>query len=226
MKKKVYLVTSTRCKTLEEFQKRPLAKSLDKLYKLYDRDEFDFHIIKDNQEGLSKAYNKFITEEYKDCIVLFIHDDVIIRDLFLVEHLRKSPYVVTGLAGTQTVSSKAEKAAWHLMGDPKSFVGEVAHIKDNKIWTTAFGPTQGRAKIVDGVFVAVNIEQILNTSARFNEVFNWHHYDMAFCLECVKNNVSIGVIPISIIHYGLGDSMLSADWEESSKRFKDVYCKL
>lgn len=226
MKKKVLLVTSTRCKTLEEFAKKPISKSLKKLCEYYDKSEFDFHVIKDNTEGLSKKYNEFLTEEYKDCIVVFVHDDAIIRDIFFLDHVRKSPYTVTGLAGTTKINKNAEKTAWHLMTPTREdMVGEVAHIKDNQIWTTIFGPTQSPAVIIDGVFIAVNVEELLKTPARFNEEFNWHHYDMAFCLECVKHNIRIGVMPIAIIHYGLGDSMISTEWENSSKKFKEVYLK-
>jgi hypothetical protein len=224
--KRVYLVTASKAKTEEEFQKRPIYKSLKKLYNMYDRWEFEFEVVKDNKEGLSTVYNRYLTEEHKNDIVLFVHDDVIINDLFLVEHLRKSPYVVTGLAGTKKYNKSVEKTAWHLMSTSREdFLGEVAHTKEGAIWTTVFGPTQGRCKLIDGVFIAVNVEEVLKTNARFNEAFNWHHYDIAFCLECETHNVSVGVLPISIIHYGLGDSMLTQDWEESNKRFKGYYCK-
>jgi len=33
------------------------------------------------------------------------------------------------------------------------------------------------------------------------------------------------VLPIRVIHYGLGDSMLTTEWEEANVRFKQSYCK-
>lgn len=224
--KRVYLVTATKAKTEEEFQKRPIYKSLKKLYDLYTRDQFDFTVIKDNKEGLSTVYNRFLSEEYKDDIVLFVHDDVIINCMFLVEHLNKSPFAVTGLAGTKRYNKNVEKCAWHLMSvHPSDLVGEVAHINNGDIFTTRFGgPIPSQCKLVDGVFIAVNVEEVLKTSARFQEAFNFHFYDIAFCLECEKANLSVGVMPIPIIHYGLGDSMLTQDWEDTNKKFKEVYC--
>ena len=222
--KQVLLVTATKAKTEEEFKKRPIYKSLKKFYDLYSRKEFEFIVVKDNTEGLSTVYNKYITDDNSDKIVLFVHDDLIIDTLFLVEHLNKSPYTVTGLAGTKSLDLKAEKTAWHLMAERKDFLGEVRHIRDNNVWCTSFGPTVGQVAALDGLFLAVNVEQILTTGARFNEVFNFHHYDLSFAMECKKHNVTMGVLPINVIHYGLGDSMLTQDWEDSNKKFKGVYC--
>ena len=223
MPKRIFLVTATKAKTEEEFKKRPIAKSLEKLCNIYDLTQFDFHVEKNNKNGLSSVYNKFLTEEHKNDIVLFVHDDVIISDLFLVEHLRKSPYTVTGLAGTTSYNIASQKCAWHLMSKREDWRGEVRHIKDNNIWTSVFGRTPSNASLIDGLFIAVNIENILKTQARFNEQFKFHCYDLAFCIECERNNVSCGVLPISVIHYGLGDSMLTKEWEEANLKFKEVY---
>jgi hypothetical protein len=223
--KRIYLVTATKAKTEEDFKKRPIYKSLEKLYHLYTRDEFEFEVIKDNKEGLSTVYNRYITEKYKDDIVLFVHDDVIIPDMFLVDHLRKSPYTVTGLAGSALINLQTDKCAWHLMSQREHLRGEVRHInKDGVIWTTVFGSTIGSVVVIDGLFIAVNVEKILKTKVRFNEEFKFHHYDLAFCQECVNNNVSVGVLPIDAIHFGLGDSMLTQDWENSNKKFIEKYC--
>lgn len=221
--KKVVLVTCTQAKTEQEFKQRPIFKSIEKLSLIYDLKQFDFAILKDNQKGLSEVYNSFIkSPEYLKDILLFIHDDVEIKDTFLVETLNESPYVVTGLAGTK-VANLSAPSAWHLMGDRQHFVGEVMHIKDNNIWTTVFGTTQSRALLIDGLFIAINVEQIINTQARFNETFKFHHYDLSFCLECNKHKVPVGVMPISVVHHGLGDSMNTEEWRQSAEEFKKLY---
>jgi hypothetical protein len=216
--KKVIAVICTLSKTLEEFEKKPVFKSLEKLHKLYS--DFDVRIIKDNKKGLSEVYNSFLTEKYKDSILLFIHDDLEINDLFLLEKLNDSPYVVTGLAGSKTCDLSKDKIAWHLCCQRNEMLGEVSHKKDDFIWTTVFGPSKGRALIIDGLFIAINVEEILKTEARFDENFKFHHYDMAFCLSCNKNKVKVGVLPISVVHYGLGDSMMTDEWEKSNILFK------
>lgn len=219
--KPVLLVTCTRDNTL---QKRPLFRSIEQLKKLYPETLFKTHIITNNKTGLSKNYNEFLTEKYKNYIVVFCHDDIVIDTLYLVEFLNKSPYTVTGLAGTTnfTINSQTPPA-WHLMSKQESYVGEVKHIKDSIVWTTVFGKTTSSAKLIDGLFIAVNVEKILSTKARFNENYAFHHYDIAFCLECLKEQTSIGVMPINVIHYGLGDSMLSSDWTISASKFINDY---
>lgn len=222
--KKIHIVSCTRVKTQEEFQKKPLGKSLKKLNVLYTPEQLTSTIIFDNKQGLSTVYNSFLSEKYKDSYVVFCHDDLIIDTLYLYEHLNKTPYTVTGLAGANRFKTDSNlPPAWHLMSDPKSYVGEVKHIKDGIIFTTVFGSTLSNAKVVDGLFIAIDVEKIIKTKARFNERFQFHHYDLAFCLECLTNNITIGVMPINVIHYGLGDSMLTQEWENSAKSFSKVY---
>jgi hypothetical protein len=221
--KKIIAVICTLSKTVDEFKERPIYKTLEKLHKLYSESEFDVRIIKDNKKGLSEVYNSYITEEYKNNILVFMHDDIEINDLFLIEKLNESPYVVTGLAGSKTCDLSKDKLAWHLCCKKEDMMGEVAHKKNNFIWTSVFGPTIGRVLIIDGLFISINVEEILKTNARFNEKFKFHHYDMAFCLNCNKQKVKVGVLPITVVHHGLGDSMLTQDWENSNIIFKKEY---
>jgi hypothetical protein len=84
--KKVVLITCTRIKNMEDFKNRPIFKSIEKLTNLYSLKEFDFKICSDNKTGLSEVYNSFINnKEHVNDILLFVHDDVTIKDLFLVE---------------------------------------------------------------------------------------------------------------------------------------------
>jgi len=221
--KKVVLITCTRIKNMEDFKNRPIFKSIEKLTNLYSLKEFDFKICSDNKIGLSEVYNSYINnKEHINDILLFVHDDVTIKDLFLVETLNKSPYAVTGLAGTKTANLNAPPA-WHLMSDKLDYVGEVMHTKEDTTWTTVFGSTKTRTLLIDGLFISINVEKIINTKARFNEKFKFHHYDLAFCFECNKSKVPVGVMPISVEHYGMGDSMHSQDWINSSNEFKKEY---
>lgn len=223
--KNIHIVSCTRAKNQNEFEKRPLGKSLKKIKKLYTTEQITSTIVYDNKRGLSENYNEFLTAKYKDSIVLFVHDDVILDTVFLYEHLNKSPFVVTGLAGARDFKrlQNDTQPAWHLMTERESYHGEVKHLHNDIIYTTVFGKTFGSVSVIDGVFIAVNVEKILNTKARFNETYNFHHYDIAFCIECLKEKVTIGVMPINIIHYGLGDSMLTQEWVNSSKIFLNEY---
>jgi hypothetical protein len=223
--KQVYIVTCTKVKTKEEFAKRPLGKSLSKLEKIYSSNQLSYTVVYNNKEGLSVVYNRFLNNvEHEDKIIVFCHDDLILDTIFLCEHLNKSPYAVTGLAGACIFKNESNvPPAWHLMTERDSWFGEVKHIKDGVIFTTQFGKTIGRVKVIDGLFIAVDVNKIINTKARFNETYEFHHYDLAFCMECLKENITVGVMPINVIHYGLGDSMLTRDWEESARKFSNEY---
>jgi hypothetical protein len=222
---KLLIVTCTETKTDKEFEKKPIFQSLKKQFE--SNSNIDFHVFKDNKRGLSECYNEILKDpKNQDKMVLFVHDDVVLEDIFLYEKLMNTPYSITGLAGTKSFNKKVDKTAWHLCATSKEdFVGEVAHIKDNQIWTTVFGRTQSRALIVDGLFIACKVNDLVQKDLYFNEEFSFHHYDMTFCLNANEKKVSVGVLPIRVIHYGLGDSMLTAQWEESNKKFKEIYCK-
>jgi len=222
---KLLIVTCTQAKTDKEFEQRQIFQSFKKQYE--GNSNIEPFIFKDNKRGLSECYNEILKDpKHIDKTVLFVHDDVVLEDLFLYEKLIQSPYSVTGLAGTKTFNKKADKVAWHLASNNREdYVGEVAHTKDNQVWTTVFGPTKSRALIVDGLFIACKIKNLVEKDLYFDEQFQWHHYDMSFCLRANEKKVSVGVLPIRVIHYGLGDSMLTEDWNKSNQKFQEIYSK-
>jgi hypothetical protein len=183
------------------------------------------NIIYDNKTGLPKIYNSFLTEENRNKKIIFIHDDVLIEDIFIFEKLDVAfeKYDIIGLAGSKKCKINSHIPAWHLMCDKQDMIGEVAHSKDKKVWTTCFGETDSRALILDGLFLAVNVSKLLDTGTKFDENFDFHHYDISFCLNANKNKLKMGVYPIRVIHFGLGDSMRSKEWEISSHIFKKNY---
>lgn len=221
---KLLIVTCTKTKTDKEFELRPIFHSLRKQYDF--NSNVEIHIFKDNKRGLSQCYNEILTnEEHADKTVLFVHDDVVLEDMFLYEKLISSPYSITGLAGAKTFSKSVDKLAWHMAADRSSFVGEVAHVnKDKGVWTTVFGPTNSRALVLDGLFFSCKVKELKEKELTFDENFNFHFYDLAFCLRANEKKVTCGVLPIRVVHYGLGDSMLTKDWEESNAKFKQTYC--
>lgn len=225
--KQVIIVSATLAKTLEEFYNCPLYKSLYKLDILYGDGQnlFDFKISKDNKTGLSKLYNSYLKNpDHKNKILLFVHDDVEINDLYLVEKLNESPYAVTGLAGTKKVDL-SRPAAWHLMSNKEDWVGEVGHTAQGVEWTSAYGPTKSRALLIDGLFIAIDVNKALEKGVEFDEDFDFHHYDLAFCLNCNVKKATVGVLPIKVTHHGLGDSMNTPEWQNSSVKFREKFNK-
>jgi hypothetical protein len=181
-------------------------------------------ILYENKTSLTKIYNSFITKENQDKKIIFVHDDVLIEDVFLFEKLDVAfeKYDIVGLAGAKKCDI-TKPPAWHLMSERQDHVGEVAHSKDKVYWTTVFGPTDSRALIIDGLFIAVSVKKLLETNTRFDENFDFHHYDITFCLNANKNKLKIGVYPIKVTHFGLGDSMNTEEWMQSSLKFQKLY---
>jgi hypothetical protein len=220
---KLLITTCTKAKTNSEFEQRPIFKSLQKHYD--SNDNVDLIIFKDNKIGLSAQYNKVLKDPLnKDSTVLFVHDDVELDDLFLYEKLINSPYSITGLAGSKTFDLNAQMLAWHLASSKNDYVGEVAHMsKTGEVWTTVFGPTKSRALVIDGLFISCKVNDLRKSQIEFDEDFDFHFYDISLCLRANANKVTCGVLPIRVIHHGLGDSLLTNEWTNSSFRFKQKY---
>lgn len=222
---KLLIVTCTQAKTDKDFEIRPIFHSLRKQYEANSKVEF--YIFKDNQRGLSECYNEILKNpEHKDKTCLFVHDDVVLEDLFLYEKLISSPYSITGLAGAKTFNKSSDKLAWHLAANRSTYVGEVCHVtKEKGVWTTCFGPTNSRALTIDGLFISCKVKDLIEKDLYFDPDFAYHFYDLSFCMRANEKKVTCGVLPIRAVHSGLGDSMLTPEWEKQNETFRQKYCK-
>ena len=118
---------------------------------------------------------------------------------------------------------KIKPPAWHLMSDRQDHVGEVGHCHEKNVWTSVFGKSDSRALVMDGLFLAVNIDSCLKTRLTFDERFDFHHYDITFCLNANALKLKMGVTPIRVVHFGLGDSMNTQEWQQSAQKFQQFY---
>lgn len=219
-----YFIVAT-SKLEENFKSNsPISLFFDKFNFL---NSINYTVVYNNKEGLPKVYNNFLNKQFKDKKIIFVHDDVMIEDLFWEEKLAIAfeKYDIVGLAGSKKCNLNSQVMAWHMMCEREDMLGEVAHSKDKKSWTTIFGPTDSRALILDGLFIAVDVNKLLETNTRFDENFSFHHYDISFCIRANQNKLKMGICPLKVIHYGLGDSMNSDAWKKSSDIFKKIYIK-
>ena len=220
---KLLIVTCTKAKTDKEFEDRPIFKSFKKQYE--SNSNIEPFIFKNNTRGLSQCYNEILNDDKNaDKTALFVHDDVELEDIFLYEKLISSPYSVTGLAGAKSFNKKSQHLAWHICANNDT-VGEVCHMsKDKQVFTTKFGPTNSRSLVLDGLFLSCKIKDLQQKNVSFDENFTFHHYDISFCLRANQQKISCGVLPIRVVHHGLGDSMLTQEWTEANAKFKQLYC--
>lgn len=201
-----------------------INKSLDLL-----KHDVDVKIHYENKIGLPKIYNKYINEKTskKYDFALFVHDDVYIDDLKLRGKLyeAKNNYDIIGLAGCLYPTIKSP-ALWHLMSDREHWRGHVAHVNHKDISTiqmTSFGITPSRVALIDGLFMAVNLPKVVQSGWKFNEEFDFHHYDMSSCLDANRLKLRIGVVPISVIHASPGLQNRDQSFVESENKFLQLY---
>lgn len=175
--------------------------------------------------GLSKFYNSVIenAENDKYDAVICCHDDVCLRfaNLTLAAKDSLMNYDIVGVAGG-TQPKIVDKNLWHWMMGSSEYRGIAAHgDKLENMFVTTFGPTPCEVGVLDGVFLMFNSKKIRQSKARFDEMFKWHHYDIDFSLNCVKNKIKLGVWPILIYHQspGLRD-INNKEWLQSNDYFK------
>jgi len=231
--KNVLIVTATKSKNIEEFQTRPLFKSLNRLYDHYKNVpncSFDYVIIPNNSDGLSKVYNQFITEENNSKILLFVHDDLEIEEIALIEKLNEAieKFDIVGLAGTNDF--KIGDVTWHLNNtgqwrDKDKLSGTVGHKIDGKFFNSVFGEVPKRCIVIDGLFIAINVEKVLEKDWKFDESFNFNFYDLSSCLSANTKGLKLGTWNIPVIHYSGGggpNGYGSEPWKQDAQKFVDI----
>lgn len=195
----------------------------------------DVEIIHSNTDGLPLVYNQFFTKEYKDWIVCFIHDDLILEDINFLEKLHKAHKEadVVGLAGATELElpfKLSKRSTWNemasvtkdLTGIPrKSMSGFVAHQNGDRVWGTSFGESGQYCRLIDGLFMSFDIEKCVEQDFSFDTRFSFHHYDISACIKAQQKGLKIKTAPIHVIHKGMGD--LDKSWVESHKQFVAVY---
>ena len=227
--KSVLIVVPTRSKTIEEFQTREISKSLDALYEHYKTVpdvSLDFNLVTNNTEGLSKVYNKFLTKDNEKKIVVFCHDDLNIHNLDVVDRLNDAikQFDIVGLAGTSEF--KRGDVAWHThegkWRDKSVLSGKVWHNLDGNHNESVFGELPKRCIVMDGLFLAVNVEKALQADWKFDEDFNWNFYDLSSCLFANEKKLKMGTWDIPVTHFSGGggeNGYGSPSWQIDADNF-------
>lgn len=182
-----------------------------------------------NTRSLPVVYNEGIEYCKKNDVdyVVLVHDDVFINCFdfsYRINSTRYNSFDIIGVAGNTQITVK-EPVLWHLMAGKENLRGCVAHGKDctEYIYTT-FGPLPGRAMLIDGVFIGINLSKLPN-NVRFDENIpsKFHFYDLCFSLDCNLAKLKVGVVDIPIIHNSPGLRSMSDDWMQGQKYFLQKY---
>lgn len=190
----------------------------------------DLDMVFENSDGLPKVYNRKLAQYAGSGaeFIVFVHDDVYLDDLKLYDKLstahRNLGYHIIGVAGATRVQM-SDPALWHLMAKRRDFRGYALHFtKTGRIMCSSFGPTPDEVAVVDGVFIAAHLPSVVSSGWRFNENYEFHHYDLAGCLDARAKGLKVGVYPIHLIHESPGlDSVSNPLWKGSNERFLSEY---
>jgi GT2 family glycosyltransferase len=209
--RKLFIVSCTRGRKEET----DLFRSLRKL----GMDCFLF--FENNQEGLPTCYNRMLDEKAgRDEIVIFVHDDVTIGDVFFQEKITEAfdqrNYAIAGLAGTSDFKIHPDLAvtSW-FQPPPEAWSGAVeCYMPGNATMKimSFFGPTPKRCVALDGLFLATDVKKIGHV--RFDEQLAFHFYDLDFCLTAHQAGLVLGTVNVYVTHRSTGDF--------SSQAFKEA----
>ena len=217
------LVSATRC-TPEEFARTPLGRSAARLP---SDDSARLFVAYGNHEGLPCVYNRYLKEEYREDLVVFLHDDLWIDDIFFLIRIREAlgSLDVAGLAGNQRLVEEAP--AWHVLNDRmewdrKHLTGAVCHGKTPFGPCSCYGPTPALAQLLDGVLLAARVSSLLDAGVRFDERFDFHFYDLDFSRQANRAGLKVGTWPIAVTHSS-GGSYNTDGWRRNLALYREKW---
>lgn len=209
--KEVVLVFTSQAKNKEKLEERYGEYCITKSSRL---EEITVIGKYGNNISLAKNYNQYILD--RDYIVVFAHDDLLIRDKKWLEklHTGLEKYDVVGLAGAASATIN-RPCLWHIMSSPDTHKGRVSHVSQNgkDTFVTNFG-AHGRVLMLDGVFLAFNSKKIYDASVRFDEKnpAGFHFYDIDFSLTCNSKKLKLATVDIDAVHNSHGLRKFTDEW--------------
>lgn len=225
--KPIRLVCATRCSRERFLTDTALGRSLHLYAGLPD---VQLQLFDNNTRGLSSIYNAALEDAKQNpAILVFVHDDVWMSDIFWHERIRESlgRFDVVGLAGN--VRRLPRQPAWafasaDLRWDERKYLsGTVAHGKGFPSTNVAiFGPSGQECKLLDGLMLIADSETLVSREVRFDERFKFHFYDMDFCRQAELKGLRMGTWPLGVVHES-GGAFGTASWREGYDAYLKKY---
>lgn len=171
--------------------------------------DFDIYVQADNRLPLASTYNAVIDQcQHDPAILVFVHDDVMITDLFWNHTVRVGleKFDIVGLAGTTRRHKNQSSWCWTdsdmIMPESSQYLSGVVAHGDN--WPPHnignFGRIGQRCRLLDGLFLAVNSTTLHEHNIRFDPRFDFHFYDLDFCRQAEQAGLSMGTVGMSVVH--------------------------
>jgi hypothetical protein len=187
-------------------------------------------LYQENRTALPIIYNAAIEAAADNpAILVFIHDDVHLLDLFWQYQLWQglSQFDIIGLAGS--AKCRPGQSSWAFVDNKytwdsaENLSGTVAHGKQFPPESIIrYGEVPKACQLLDGVFLAADSRRLIASELRFDPQFKFHFYDLDFCRQATLKGLTLGTWPISIGHEsagGFGDS----SWNEAYQLYLAKY---
>jgi GT2 family glycosyltransferase len=209
----ISIVYSTRTpnKQFQDYIKKTIGV---KEYEIYE-------IVNNGVKSLTECYNEGLNKT-KNNIVVFCHDDILLKEGWgkkILRHFKETEYGILGMAGTTDMS---EIGRW--WQDSTKMVGIVSHSHEGKTWENRYSANFEdeiiETVMLDGLFFVAHKERI---KTKFDEDFKgFHFYDVDFTFNNHLNGVKVGVMfDIKITHKSIG--MTNDEWEKNRLQFVEKY---
>lgn len=212
----IEIVSATRLSESDFWSKSALGISLRRLEhddRLVARPAFA------NRRGLPEIYNARISAGDSHEVLVFVHDDVWIDDIFLGDHVMEGlrTYDVVGVAGNRRKVPR--QPAWAFLDtkftwdDRANLTGSIAHGKTPFGPVSCFGPVPADCELLDGVFLAARKSALTANGVLFDPRFDFNFYDMDFCRSARQRGLRLGTWPIGLTHQS-GGAFGTEQWQE------------
>ena len=219
----IVVVSATRLTSDDFFTKSLLGLSLSHCR---NHPHIRLRIFFENTVGLGAAYNAAISEAQPDDILVFVHDDVLLLDYLWPSRILwgLQTFDILGVAGN--IRRVPKQPCWWLnergtRDDPQYLSGVVAHGNGLPFNLSVFGQTFQHCKLLDGLFLVTKKTTLASANLRFDPQFDFHFYDMDFCRQAEILHVSMGTLPLAIMHASRGARDIS--WKENWERYLEKW---
>jgi len=217
-----------------------IARHEDSVYKEYLDSSINMlnvitHEVRDNDAfslSLTQKYNIGIADVLADesfnddDIIVFSHEDIKIKDHSFTEKLnmvfRDND---VGLCGVIGCNQFTDNGMWWA-NTPDKLNGHIIQENGDKTNHLIKGNLGYYDNIVavDGLMFAIK-GKLLKDGLRFDEEFNFHHYDIDICFQVLKAKHKVVIADILIQHKSTGLGSLTDDYKASKTQLIEKWSK-
>lgn len=212
---RIVFVCATRLEPEEFWRASPTGPALQQMMQASDR--VDCQVAFRNSLGLPAVYNAALSAARREDILVFLHDDLwfpakTIATMEAALRQGLSQFDVLGVAGNRR--HWPDQSAWIYTEDIDG--KRVTHLdylsgailmgaSYESAVLSDYGPAPAACALLDGVLLAARAGRLRSAGVRFDEQFDFHHYDLDFCRTARQARLRLGTWPLLLAHRSIGD---------------------